>query len=199
MWQGEWSISVQEQSGSGEEDWHSQPTDICLSLRDRLGLDIGNRHFKMGYCHCSRAAEWERTSFKGIGAVTTCQRFHFHTCDETIAYPRHRLDQLRRISRVSQRITQAVDRTVEAVVKVYEDVFGPEGLLKRLAGDYFAGVFDQEAQHIDGLPIEPDLYAALREFSRFEVQLKGFEPDVMVSLCPGFHSAIPLAQQSHSA
>jgi hypothetical protein len=54
---------------------------------------------------------------------------------------------------------------------------GPESLVKFLACDHFAGVFQQHRQDLDGLIGNPNLYSVPPQFSAPNIELKGPKSD----------------------
>src|SRR5262249_51095843 len=92
--------------------------------------------------------------------------------DESIAAPRHRLNEARVLGWIAQRVAQFLDGAVQTSVEVDERVRGPEALPQLVARDEVAGPFEQQQQDLNGLLGEPDLQPLLAQLTRSEVQLE---------------------------
>ena len=76
------------------------------------------------------------------------------------------------VGRVSQGVAQAHDGAADPLLKIHENVGGPECLAKLLARDHFPGTGQQQRQRPKGQILKTDPDAVPPEFARAEV---GFE------------------------
>src|SRR4029077_21254529 len=60
------------------------------------------------------------------------------------------------LGRVTEGLSDFVDRFVEPVVEIHKSVSGPEFFLKFPAGYHLAGVLKQHRQDLEGLFLKPD-------------------------------------------
>src|ERR1700760_3456835 len=65
-------------------------------------------------------------------------------CEKAVASASDGFDKAGTGRRVSERLTDLVDRFIEAMVEVHERVGGPECLVQGLASDNLAAVLDQD-------------------------------------------------------
>ena len=63
-----------------------------------------------------------------------------------------------------QRLTQALDCSVQVALELYDRV-RPQALLNLFPGDQFAGVLEQHHKHLEWLLLELDLNALPAQFS----------------------------------
>jgi hypothetical protein len=63
------------------------------------------------------------------------------------------------------------------VIEIHKGVRGPELKAQLLAGDEFAGLFQQHAQHSQRLALQPDPASLFVKFSRAEVDLEVSEAE----------------------
>ena len=66
---------------------------------------------------------------------------------------------------------------VETVLEIDERIFRPEMLADFLASDQFARMFQQKREDGDGLALELNLRAVLRQFARLAVEFERSETD----------------------
>jgi hypothetical protein len=78
-----------------------------------------------------------------------------HRFDESVALPRRRLDVARARAPVTKDRSQATDDNVEAVIDVDVRV-GPQPALDLFTRDQLARPFEQQAEQIESLPVQPD-------------------------------------------
>ena len=105
-----------------------------------------------------------------------CRSFSLHRGDETVSAAGEGFDVARAGSRVSESFAHLVDGGVQAVVEVDERVGGPELLLQLFARDDFAGTFEQQRQHLEGLSLQAQLDAALAQFACAEIEFEQSKP-----------------------
>ena len=71
--------------------------------------------------------------------------------DEAITAPRQRLDVARMFGIVVERLANLVDGLVQPLIKVHEDIAGPEAAAQFFARDHLAGTLQQGGQHLEGV------------------------------------------------
>jgi hypothetical protein len=86
------------------------------------------------------------------------------------------------LGRIAERLTQLVDRFVEAVVEVHESVGGPEKSLKFLASYDLAGVLEQHSQDSKGLFLKANTQAVLAQFARSKVHFEDSKTEPSANL-----------------
>ena len=74
-----------------------------------------------------------------------------HGTDKAITAAGNGLDEFGVIRRIGESIAQALDRIVQAILKVNEGAGGPQGLLDFFAGDEFARVRQENGKHVKRL------------------------------------------------
>ena len=77
-----------------------------------------------------------------------------HRHDQPIAAPPDRFDVLGLVGRVTQRLPQLLDGSVDAVVELYDRVVGPQPLLDLVERHDVAATLDQHQQDLEGLFLE---------------------------------------------
>jgi hypothetical protein len=82
---------------------------------------------------------------------------------------------MRGVRGVVQNFAKPIHRGVEAVVEVNKRIIGPQPALEFLAGDQFAGALQQRDQYLQGLFLQPDLYALLAKLPRPEINFENSE------------------------
>jgi hypothetical protein len=107
---------------------------------------------------------------RGVARQATPKR-----TDEAISVARDRLDEVRRVGRISQRVAQPLDGSVQAVLEVDERVVAPEATPEILAGDDLAGRLEQRDEDGEWLILQCDTYATLPQVARDGIQLEGPE------------------------
>src|SRR5882724_1907839 len=76
--------------------------------------------------------------------------------DEAVASSRHSFDEARRLRSVPQSFPQLLNRIVQAVVKTYEGIAGPDAFLKLFPSHYFPGTLRKELEDLKRLLLQPD-------------------------------------------
>ena len=76
---------------------------------------------------------------------------------------------------VTQRASKFLDRTVQTALEIDKNVICPEPLPYFFAGHDFAWTLQQQAEHLEGLTGQPDLYIVFAHFSGAPVNLVGAE------------------------
>jgi hypothetical protein len=79
------------------------------------------------------------------------------------------LDEARRVGGVAQRLSQLIDRRVQAVVEVNEGIGRPDLGAKLFPIYYFARVTEQDSENAKGLFLQFDPQALLMKFPRTQV------------------------------
>jgi hypothetical protein len=92
--------------------------------------------------------------------------------DEAIPAAWHRFNEARVFGGITQRFPQPVDGRVNAGVKIYKGVGGPQPLAQFFARHHFPGSLQQHDQQFKWLPREFDSHTALAEFASAEVGLE---------------------------
>ena len=101
--------------------------------------------------------------------------YSFYRGDETVAAARKRFDVARIFVGVAERAAQSLDRGVHAVFEIHEGVGGPEAFLQFLAGEEFAGLFEEKREDLEGAAGEADLAAVFAQLAGAEINLIGVE------------------------
>ena len=94
-----------------------------------------------------------------------------HRCDEAISTARKSFDKARVLSRVAQYLANLVDGCIQIVVDIDKRI-GPELTLEFLSGHYFAGTFQQDAQHLKWLAAKFQFHPSLAQFARPKINLE---------------------------
>ena len=76
--------------------------------------------------------------------------------DEAIPLARYRLDELRRVRGIAQRLPKLADRGVDTVLDVDEHVLAPERVHDFTPRDELVSPPNEQDQQIHGLPLESD-------------------------------------------
>ncbi len=96
-----------------------------------------------------------------------------------IATAGERLDVLRRLSRVAERLPQPLDGGIDAVIELYHRVVRPELLANLFPQHHIAGLFQQQRQDLYGLLRQPSIQSCFPKFACPEIQLKGSKANEM--------------------
>ena len=115
-------------------------------------------------CRLQSGTRWLAGSRSGLQAL--------HRNHEPVPAARHRLDVLRFVRRITQRLPQLLHGGVNAVVELHHRVVGPELLLDLFARHQFARTLHQHQQNLEGLFLKTNLLLAFTEFSGLEVAFK---------------------------
>src|SRR5436309_3353772 len=102
---------------------------------------------------------------------------YFYGRDEAIPAPGQGFDEARIVSRVPQRLADAVDGGVKAVVEVHECATRPKLLLQLFPRHHLAWPLQEHGQDLKRLLPKPDLQPALAQFAGAQVQLEHAEAD----------------------
>src|SRR4029453_843105 len=92
--------------------------------------------------------------------------------DEAIAASRQRLDQPWRVSRIAERVAEAVDDRVQAMIKIAERAVWPEAPTELVARDEVARAFQKQREDLDALFLQADPGARLPQLARPAIQFK---------------------------
>src|ERR1700733_11122599 len=92
--------------------------------------------------------------------------------DPAIAAALDGLDEDGILGGVAEGVAQLHEGTADALLEIYEDVGGPEGLTKFLARDYFSGAAQQESQRPKWQILKADADTVALEFAGAEVGLE---------------------------
>jgi len=127
--------------------------------------------------------------FRGSDVVSD----DFYLGDKAVALLRKGLDITWRVGVVVECLTQLLNGGVEAVLEINEGVLRPEAFAEVVAGDDFAGAFQQDGQNFDRLAVEVELVAELEEFAGLGIELKGPKADPLTCCGGQRHLRTPLA------
>jgi hypothetical protein len=100
-----------------------------------------------------------------------------HRRDEAIPAPCERFDELRRLGRISKRLSHFLNCGIETVLEVDERVVLPQSLAELLARGHLATPFQQRGEDLARLILHPDTLAIAIELSRGGVELEGAETE----------------------
>jgi hypothetical protein len=114
-----------------------------------------------------------------LGAVS-CRKFgwfkglnsYLYRSNELVSTAWQRLDVARGLGRIAERVANARNCVVKAVVEIDEGVSRPDFSPKFFASHNLAGTLQQRGQHQQGLALQAQLYAAFTQLSGAEIQLK---------------------------
>ena len=98
-----------------------------------------------------------------------------HLSDKPVTASRQRLNEPRRIGRVTQGIAESQDCVVEAHVKVHKSIRRPKLVAKLIPGNDFAGVLQQHGENLKGLLLQPESDPVFMQLAGCEVDLEGSE------------------------
>jgi hypothetical protein len=121
------------------------------------------------------------------------RRDYFDRRDEPIPAARQCLDEARIRRRVVQRVSQAADRVVQAVIEFDERIRRPQRPLQLLAGDDAHRVFDEQLQHPKRLVRHPNPQAALTQLTSVEVSLERAETQRVTTRAVGHADSVQFA------
>ena len=108
----------------------------------------------------------------GAGRVEAALERALDRRDEPIAAPGHRFDEPRRRRVLAERLAQAFDRGVEAVIELDERVVGPQLLPQLLTRDHLTGAIEQRRRGSAGAGRSPKPRPPLAQLARADVQLE---------------------------
>ena len=89
--------------------------------------------------------------------------------DESIALARQRLDELRMVGRITQRLAQVIHRLVQAVIEIHERAGGPQPARQFFTRDQFARLLEERQQQLQRLVAQrrsPSGVASVRRSAR---------------------------------
>ena len=89
-----------------------------------------------------------------------------------------------------ERVAQAVDDGVQAVLEVDERAVWPEPLTQLLARDEIAGSLQQQREDVEGLSGKAEAHACLAQLTCVKIQLEHAEPDDAKSPTLQIHSPV---------
>jgi hypothetical protein len=98
-----------------------------------------------------------------------------HWSQKPVSMARDGFDVSRTLRRISEREAQLGHRFVEAAIKINEGMSGPEVLPQLFSRHHFTGMFQKEAENLEGLFLQLDSNAALAKLSRPDIQLENTE------------------------
>src|SRR5262249_46482842 len=76
------------------------------------------------------------------------------------------------LGRVAQNFTQASDCRIQSVVKVAVVISRPESLAQLIACNQFAGCFEQNSEHLEGLTGDSELVTFFSQLLRMQVKFE---------------------------
>ena len=101
----------------------------------------------------------------------------FHGSKKAVSAARERLNETGIFGGVAQRIAQALDCRVQAVVEVHKRVGRLEAGVQIFPGNDFAGALEKHGQNLKGLLLEANLEAIAAELPGAKVYLKDSKAD----------------------
>src|SRR5215472_6216177 len=119
--------------------------------------------------------------------------YSLNYADEPIAPPRQGFHEARRLSGVSQGVSQSLHGTVQAVVKIHEGVGRPQSLLDLLARYQLTGTLQQHGQDCEGLIGKAHAHALAAKLTRAQIYLEFAKPHHFKGSRRGSHDARPTA------
>jgi hypothetical protein len=96
------------------------------------------------------------------------------------------------LGRVTEGLSDFVDRFVEPVVEIDKSVCGPEFFLKFLASYDLTVVLKQHRQDLEGLRLKPNSEAVLAQFAGTKIQFENPETEPFVDLTVFLHGEVNL-------
>ncbi len=99
---------------------------------------------------------------------------------KAVANSRHRLDVLRGLGRIAERLAELVDRSGQIVVEVNKDIVRPKRVSKIFAQDSLARRLDQERQDGQRLALDSDPCAELPQFAMTKVGFVGTKANCLL-------------------
>ena len=115
-----------------------------------------------------------------------CLAFDF--ADETITATGQGLNVPRRLGRIPQRFSQALNGVVDAVVEIDKSIGGPDLLPQMLSCYHFPPAFEQDLKR---LLLQTDFDPVLAELSRGLIELEGTETDCLLARTETLHGHTP--------
>ena len=97
--------------------------------------------------------------------------------DEAVPAPRQGFDELWCFGGIAKRLTDLLDRRVQAVLEIDERVGCPQSPPKLLARNQVPGPLQQRDEYLSWLLLEPNASAAGIQVTRGLIQLETTEPD----------------------
>ena len=99
----------------------------------------------------------------------------FDLRDKPVSPAWKRFDVSGRTCRVAQNVAHTRHRVVQAVVKIHEGIRRPDLHAKLFPCHQVASPLQQSRQHLQRLPLKPELYTALTQFASAGIEFKDVE------------------------
>jgi hypothetical protein len=105
------------------------------------------------------------------------QRFawRFNRRHKPVPDSRHCLDVARLLRRITEPVTQSIDRDVKTVVELDESTVWPKAATQLFPAPQTARLLEQAQQNPQRLALKPDLDSGFAEFTCLEIQLESPE------------------------
>jgi hypothetical protein len=119
---------------------------------------------------------WEGIRLRPPGGL-----HHVYFGNEAVTAANYRPDEARISRVVAQGCAQLIDRSVDAVLRFYEDSVAPQPLVDNFPADELSGVLEQQEQQLHGDAFHFQGHAGSSQLAAIDIQLKLFEGEVRLS------------------